>query len=155
MAGSFSAAFHQIVQKTINESTDAPVSGLTASTWHLFLTHTTLTDSFLITDTGRMAQGATDFHQNITNSTATWTVPTATSPSVFQNKVDIVMSTGNFAAPSQTTIKGWFAASLNSTSAGTVYGWGDVTPTQTVSTGNTVQFTTGQLVFTLGGGTAT
>jgi hypothetical protein len=155
MAGSFSAAFHQIVQKTIQEATDAPVSGLTASTWHLFLTHTTLTDAYLITDTGRMAGNSTDFHTQFVNSTATWTVANATSPSVFQNKVVITVTTGNFAAPAQTTIKGWFVASANSTAAGTIYAWGDVSPTQTVSTGNTVQFSTGDLVFTLGGGTAT
>jgi len=156
MAGSFTAAGFQEIMQTIQEATGAPVAdGPFASTWHLQLTHTTLNDTHLITDTGRMAQGATDFHQKFTNSTATWTLAGATSPSSFQNKVVITVTTGNFSAPSQTTIKGWYVASAQSTAAGTIYAWGDVTPTQTVSTGNTVQFSTGDLVFTLGGGTAT
>lgn len=155
MAGSFSAAFHQDIMETIQEATGAPVSGLTASTWHLFLTHTTLNDTYLITDTGRMGGNSTDFHTQFTNSTATWTLAGATSPSAFQNKVVITVTTGNFSAPAQTTIKGWFVASANSTTAGTIYAFGDVTPNQVVSTGNTVQFSTGALQFILGGGTAT
>ncbi len=137
-------------------ATGAPALPLAPTTTHLILTHTTLTDAFLITDTGRMAgANSTDFHQQIANTTATWTLPTATSPSVFQNKVVITMSTGNFSAPAETTIKGWFMASTNSTAAGRIIAWGDVTPNQTVSTGNTIQFSTGDLVVTMGGGTAT
>lgn len=155
MAGSFSAAFHNDIMETIQEATGAPVSGLTAATWHLFLTHTTLTDTYLITDTGRMAGNSTDFHTQFTNSTATWALANTTSPITFNNKVVLTVTTGNFAAPTQTTIKGWFVASLNSTTTGIIYAFGDVTPTQVVSTGNTVQFSTGDLTFTLGGGTAT
>ncbi len=156
MAGSYSAAFAQIIQQVIQNATGAIVDGITATTWHIILTHTTLTDAYLITDTGRMAgANSTDFHQQVTATTALFTLATSTSPSRFQNKVDIVMSTGNFAAPAQTTIKGWFAASTNSTAAGTIYAWGDVTPNQVVSTGNTVQFSTGDLTFDLGGGAST
>ena len=156
MAGSFSAEFLQDVMQTIQEATGAPVAdGPAASTWHLQLTHTTLNDTHLITDTGRMAQGSTDFHTKFTNSTATWTLAGNTSPSSIQNKVVITVTTGNFSAPSQTTIKGWYLASANSTAAGTIYAWGDVSPTQTVSTGNTVQFSTGDLVISMGGGAAT
>ncbi len=155
-SGSYSALFMQEIQETVMNATGAPALPLAATTAHLILTHTTLTDAYLITDTGRMAGSlSTDFTQAIANTTATWTLPTATSPSVFQNKVDIVVSTGNFSAPSETTIKGWFLASTNSTAAGRIYAWGDVTPNQTVSTGNTIQFSTGDLTFTLGGGTAT
>jgi hypothetical protein len=146
----------QELQETVMNATAAPALPLAPTTAHLILTHTTLTDAYLITDTGRMAgANSTDFQQQIANTTATWTLPTATSPSVFQNKVVITITTGNFAAPAETTIKGWFMASTNSTSAGRIIAWGDVSPTQTVSTGNTVQFSTGDLVFTLGGGTAT
>jgi hypothetical protein len=155
VAGSFSAEFLNDIMETVQEATGAPVSGLAASTWHLFLTHTTLTDTYLITDTGRMAGNSTDFHTQFVNSTATWTLSGSTSPITFNNKVVITVTTGNFAAPAQTTIKGWFTASANSTTAGKIYAWGDVTPTQVVSTGNTVQFSTGDLTFTLGGGTAT
>ncbi len=156
MAGGFSAEFLQDVMQTIQEATGAPVAdGPAASTWHLVLTHTTLNDTYLITDTGRMAQGSTDFQTSFINSTASWTLASATSPSSFQNKVVITVTTGNFSAPSETTIKGWFVASSASTSAGTIYAWGDVTPNQVVSTGNTVQFSTGDLVLSMGGGTAT
>ncbi len=156
MAGSFSAEALQDIMQTIQEATGAPVAdGPFASTWHLFLTHTTLNDTYLITDTGRMGGNSTDFHTSFTNSTATWTLASATSPSSFQNKVTITVTTGNFSAPSETTAQGWFVASANSTTAGTIYAWGDLNPTQTVSTGNTIQFNTGDLVFTLGGGTAT
>lgn len=153
MAGSFSALFMQEIMEIVQQATGAPAT-LTPTTTHLILTHTTLNDSYLITDTGRMAgANSTDFQQQIANSTATWTLANATSPIVFQNKVDIVISTGNFAAPAETTIKGWFWASTNSTSAGRIYAWGDVTPNQVVSTGNPVQFSTGALVFRLGGTT--
>jgi hypothetical protein len=156
MAGSYSALFMQELQETVMNATAAPALPLAPTTAHLILTHTTLTDAYLITDTGRMAGSlSTDFTQQIANTTATWTLPTATSPSVFQNKVVITITTGNFSAPAETTIKGWFMASTNSTSAGRIIAWGDVSPTQVVSTGNTVQFSTGDLVFTLGGGTAT
>ena len=156
MAGAYSAQFAKIIQDVVSNATGATVDGLTASTWHIILTHTTLTDAYLITDTGRMAgANSTDFQQQLVSSTATWTLASSTSPSRFENKVDIVISTGNFAAPAETTIKGWFAASTNSTAAGVIYGWGDVTPNQVVSTGNTVQFSTGDLTFDLGGGAST
>ncbi len=154
-SGSYSALFMQELQEQVMNATAAPALQAPTTT-HIILTHTTLTDTYLITDTGRMAgANSTDFHIQLANTTATWTLPTATSPSVFQNKVDIVISTGNFSAPAETTIKGWFMASTNSTSAGRIIAWGNVTPNQTVSTGNTVQFSTGDLTFTLGGGTAT
>ena len=155
-SGSYSALFMQELQETAMNATAAPALPLAPTTTHIILTHTTLTDAYLITDTGRMAgANSTDFTAQIANTTATWTLPTATSPSVFQNKIDIVVSTGNFSAPSETTIKGWFMASTRSTSAGRIIAWGDVTPNQTVSTGNTIQFSTGDLTISMGGGTAT
>ena len=156
MPGAYSDLFAQELQETVMNATAAPALPLAPTTTHIILTHTTLTDAYLITDTGRMAgANSTDFTAQIANTTATWTLPTATSPSVFQNKVVITISTGNFSAPAESTIKGFFLASTNSTSAGRIIAWGDVTPNQTVSTGNTVSFATGALVFTLGGGTAT
>ncbi len=155
MAGGYSALFLQEMQETVMNATAAPAL-LAPTTTHLILTHTTLNDTFLITDTGRMAgANSTDFQQQIANTTATWSLPTATSPSVFDNKGIITVSTGNFSAPSETTIQGWFMASTNSTAAGRIIAWGDVTPNQTVSTGNTVSFAVSALSFTLGGGTAT
>ena len=156
MAGGYGSLFMQELQETVMNATAAPALPLAPTTTHIILTHTTLNDAYVITDTGRMAgANSTDFTAQIANTTATWSLPTATSPSAFDNKVVITISTGNFAAPSETTIKGWFMASTRSTSAGRIIAWGDVTPTQVVSTGNTVSFSTGALVFTLGGGTAT
>lgn len=156
MAGGYSALFMQELQETVMNATAAPALPLAPTTTHIILTHTTLTDTYLVTDTGRMAgANSTDFTAQIANTTATWSLPTATSPSVFDNKVVITVSTGNFSAPAETTIKGWFMASTSSTAAGRVIAWGDVTPNQTVSTGNTVSFAVSALTFTLGGGTAT
>ncbi|KKK63299.1 hypothetical protein LCGC14_2995670, partial [marine sediment metagenome] len=109
MAGGYGALFLQELQETVMNATAAPALPLAPTTTHIILTHTTLTDTYLITDTGRMAgANSTDFTAQIANTTATWSLPTATSPSVFQNKIDIVISTGNFSAPAETTIKGWF-----------------------------------------------
>ncbi len=154
MAGGFSAAFLQDILQTVQDATGAPAP-LSASTQWLILNHTTWNDTKPITDSGRMGANSTDFHYKFTNSTANWTLASATSPSSFNNKVVFTITTGDFSAPAQTTIKSFIIASTNSTSAGTIYAWGDISPTQAVSTGNTVQFTTGQLVFNLGGGTAT
>lgn len=155
MAGSFTNDFFADIAQTIQDATGAPAT-LSAATWWVVLYHTTLNDTISITDTGRMAQGSSAFTAKFTNSTATWTLvaDAATSPATWQNKVTITVTTGNFSAPTQTTIKSFILASANSTAAGTVYAWGDVTPNQTVSTGNTVQFSTGTLVLTLGGATA-
>ncbi len=156
MAGSYSALFAQELQETVMNATAAPALPLAPTTTHIILTHTTLNDAYVITDTGRMAgANSTDFTAQIANTTATWSLPTATSPSVFDNKVVITVSPGHFSAPAETTIHGGFMASTRSTAAGRVIAWGDVSPTQTVSTGNTVSFATGTLTFTLGGGTAT
>jgi len=154
MPGSFSAEFMNSIMENIQDSTASGAS-ITAATWHLILTHTTLTDTYLITDTGRMAQGSTDFQSKFTNSTATWSLANATSPVTFNNKVVLTVTTGNFSAPAQTTIKGFFLADSASTAAGEIYAWGNVSPTQVVSTGNTVQFSTGDIVVNMGGGTST
>jgi len=154
MAGSFTAAFLQDIMHTVQDATSQQ-SPLAAATLHVLLFHTTLNDTHVITDTGRMAASDTDFQIKFTNSTANWTLAGGTSPSVFQNKTVITVTTGDFAAPAQTTIKAFAIAESASTAAGRVIAWGDISPTQTVSTGNTIQFSTGDLTFTLGGGTAT
>ena len=154
MAGSYSAAFLQDIQHTIQDAT-AQTAPLAAATLFIQLYHTTMNDTKLITDTGRVGANATGFQIKFTNSTANFTLAGATSPSVFQNKVVITVSTGNFSAPSETTIKAFHIAEAVSTAAGRIIAWGDISPTQAVSTGNTIQFSTGALSFTLGGGTAT
>ena len=154
MPGSFSAAFIQDIMHVIQDATSQQ-SPLAASTLFLQLYHTTMNDTKLITDTGRMGANATGFQIKFTNSTANFTLAGGTSPSVFQNKTVITVSTGNFSAPAQTTIQSFHIAEAVSTAAGRIIAWGDVTPNQTVSTGNTIQFSTGDLTFTLGGGTAT
>ncbi len=154
MAGSFTAAFLADIMHVVQDATSQQAP-LAAATWHVTLYHTTLTDTVVIGDTGRMGAGSTDFQIKFTNSTANFTLAGGTSPSVFQNKTVITVTTGDFAAPAAATIKAFTIAEAASTSAGRVIAWGDITPTQAVSTGNTIQFSTGALKFTLGGGTAT
>lgn len=151
MPGSFSAEFEQDLLNWVQNSTAAPTAPSTDT--FIILYHTTLTDATLITDTGRVGQGSTAFTEPVGNTTNTWTLAGATSPSSFTNKVVITISTGNFAAPAQTTVKGFLWTEASSTSAGRVLGWGNISPTQTISTGNTIQFSTGDLIISLGGST--
>ena len=156
MAGSFTEEFMADIAQTIQEATGAPAT-LSAATWVLTLYHTTLNDTVTALDTGRMSAGSTDFQIKLTNSTATWTLvaDASTTPATWNNKVVITVTTGDFTAPAESTVKAFALQSSTSTGSGVVYAWGDVSPTQALSTGNTVQFSTGDLVFTLGGGTAT
>ena len=60
----------QELQETVMNATAAPALPLAPTTAHIILTHTTLTDAFLITDTGRMAgANSTDFQHTVTNTT--------------------------------------------------------------------------------------
>ena len=154
MAGSFTAEFYQDVMHVIQDAT-AQESPLAAATLHVLLFHTTLNDTILITDTGRMAASDTDFQIKFTNSTANFTLANATSPSLYQNKTTITVTTGDFSAPAESTIQAFVISESASTTAGRIIAWGDISPTQAVSTGNTIQFSTGALTFTLGGGAAT
>ncbi len=137
MAGSLTALALQDVAGILQNATAAP-AGFSTDLW-VNLYHTTLTDAVVIATTGRLGD---DFQQAIDNTTAVWTLAGSTSPSKFENKVVITVTT---AAASTGTVRAFALQDTSSTSAGNIVAWGDVTPIQTVTTGNTVQFTTGAL----------
>jgi hypothetical protein len=110
--------------------------------FHLY--NTTLTDAATPATTGRCA--GTGYNPvNKVNSTATWTNPTTASPSATENKVEISYTTS--AGASWGTIKAVLITSSSGT-GGVGYYWGDISPTQTVSSGNIVKFSTGALDIT-------
>ncbi len=114
--------------------------------FHLY--NTTLNDSATPATTGRCASTAAADNYNPvskTNTTATWTNPTTASPSATENKVEISFTT------SASTGWGTVQAVLITSSSGTggvAYWWGDISPTQAISAGNIVKFSTGALDIT-------
>lgn len=147
MAGSLTAAAIQDLLQILQNATGAP-SGFSTDLW-LNCYNSTLTDAVTLTTTGRLGD---NFQVAVDNTTATWTLASATSPSSFQNKVAINVTT---AAASTGTVKAFTLQDSSSTGSGNIVAWGDVTPNQTVTTGNSLTFSTGRLVFTLGGGSGT
>lgn len=155
MAGSFTAAFSQAIMERIITKTTADLLG---STVWLHLYSSTIDDTVGFATTGRVGTtaAATNYDSvSIVNSTTTWTVPSSTSPSTFENKIVLSATPSSGASTGWQTIKAFALASSSSTSAGLYWAWGDVIPNQTVSAGNTVQMATGALDITLGGGAAT
>ncbi len=145
MAGSLTALELQRLVHIVQNATGAP-AGVSTNLW-LNLYHTTLTDAVVIGTTGRLGD---NFQTSVENTTGTWTLAGATSPSLFQNKIDITVTT---AAASTATVRAFTLQDTSSTSAGNIIVWGDVSPVQTVTTGNTVKFSTGALTFAIGGTT--
>lgn len=145
MAGSLTALELQRLTQIVQNATGAP-AGVSTNLW-MNLYHTTLTDAVVIGTTGRLGD---NFQTSVENTTGTWTLAGATSPSLFQNKIAITVTT---AAASTATVKAFTLQDTSSTSAGNIIAWGDVTPNQTVTTGNTVTFSTGALTFAIGGTT--
>ena len=156
MAGSYTAAYaKEISDQMVNASTAS--TGLPA-TVHLHLYSSTIDDTVVFGTTGRVGStAAADNYDSIsiTNSTTTWTLPTSTSPTTFENKIVLTVTPASGASTGWQTIKAFALSDDSSTTAGLYFVWGDVTPNQTVSEGNTVQFATGALDITLGGGAAT
>lgn len=152
MAGSFTDDFLQDIMEVVQNATGAPAT-LSSTAWSIHLYHTTLTDQVALGTTGRI--GAADSIKTISNTTTTWTLASSTSPSSFQNKIVISFTTSASTGFGGSTAKAFTVQSGTSTAAGTIYAWGDISPTQVISSGNAVQFSTGDLVFNLGGGTAT
>ncbi len=146
MAGSLTATELSRLAQIIQNATAAPAGVSTDLFLNLY--HTTLTDAVVIGTTGRLGD---NFQTTaIDNTTATWTLASSTSPATFNNKVVVTVTT---AAATTATVKAFTLQDTSSTSAGNIIMWGDVTPNQTVTTGNTVQFSTGALTFTIGGTT--
>ena len=146
MAGSLTAAVLSDFAQILQNATGAP-AGI-GTTFFLNLYSSTLTDAVALGTAGRLGDNfqSTGFN----NTTATWTLASSTSPSTFNNKIVITVTT---AAATTATVKAFAIQDTSTTSAGNIILWGDVTPNQTVTTGNTVQFSTGALTFTIGGTT--
>lgn len=106
-------------------------------TLYLSLWNSTLNDSLNAATTGECA-GANYARVAITNSSASWTNASAGSK---QNKVAITFTTN--ASTGWGTIRA--AALGDSTTGGNYFYWGDIAP-QTISPGNTVQFSTGTII---------
>lgn len=142
MAGSLTRAFQQTVLNNIVRKSTADLTG---STWWIHLFNSTLTDAATPASTGRCV-GTGYTPKKITNSTASWVAPTAASPSATENKNVITFTTA--AGANWGTIKAVLITSSSGT-GGNGYWWMDVTPNQAVSTGNTVQISTGAIDLTL------
>ena len=145
MAGSFTAAVLSDLLQIVQNATGAP-AGFTTD-MYLNLYGSTLTDAVALGTTGRLGD---NFQIEFDNTTAVWSLASSTSPATFNNKVVITVTT---AAASTATVKAFAVQDTSTTSAGNIIFWGDVTPNQVVTTGNTVQFSTGTLTVTLGGTT--
>ena len=139
-----SQAFQQDVLQTIVDATGAPAP-LARSTWWFHLYNTTLADGNTPATTGRCA-GTGYTPKKAAGSTGFWTGPTLASPSATENKTVITYTTN--AGASWGTIKAVQIASSSGT-GGVSYWWADVSPTQAVSSGNTVRWSTGSLDLTL------
>jgi hypothetical protein len=141
--GSKSRAFQADVLETIQNATGAPAT-LTAATMWFHLYNVQLADQNTPATTGRCAGANYDSVKKV-NSTATWTLASAASPSAMENKVTIVFTTN--ASTGWGTIKAVQITSSSGT-GGVSYYWADVSPNQTVTAGNTVQLSTGGLEIT-------
>ncbi len=145
MAGSLTAAVLSDVAQILQNATGAPAGFSTSLFLNLYLS--TLTDAVALGTTGRLGD---NFQTTVSNTTSVWSLASSTSPATFNNKVVITVTT---AAASTGTVKAFTLQDTSTTSAGNIIMWGDVTPNQVVSTGNTVQFSTGALSVTIGGTT--
>ena len=111
-----------------------------ASTMWIARTNTTLTDAWTPLDTGEVPKATTNYVRfKFTNSTASnWTKGTTGG---VVNKATFTFTTS--ATTGWGTIKGFAIVDSSSTASGNSWVWGDVSPNQTVASGNTVRFTTG------------
>jgi hypothetical protein len=141
MAGNKLQSFKaDVLERIVRGST----ADLTATTMWIHLYNTTLNDADTPASTGRCA-GTGYNPANVTNSTDTWTNPSTASPSATENKIEISYTTS--AGSGWGTIQAIMITSSSGT-GGVGYYWGDVSPTQAISTGNIVKFSTGAIDIT-------
>lgn len=88
--------------------------------------------------------GSTYADVAVTNSSNNWTNSTAGGSKT--NKTTIQFTTA--AGADWGTIKSFAILDTNSTTAGNVLYWGDLTASQAISSGNVVRFSTGAIVIT-------
>lgn len=146
MAGGWTDDFNQDVMQTVVDATGAPAT-LTDSTWFAHLYHTTLNSAATPATTGR-CPGGNYTPVKFTNSTATWTAPSASSASSVQNKVTLTFTTDASTGWADDGALKSFLLTSSSGTGGTAYYWADLDSQQTVSAGNTVRFSTGSIVLT-------
>ena len=143
MAGSKSDWFENVVLDSILGKSSTELStGKVAATVYVALFNSTINDTWTPLSTGECA-GSTYAREPVTNSPASWTNSTGGSKT---NKVVVEFTTA--AGSDWGTVKSFAIMDTNSTSAGNIYYWGDLTANQTIATGNTVQFSTGAIVVT-------
>lgn len=91
---------------------------------------------------GTICAGSTYADIAVTNSSANWTNSTAGGSKT--NKTTITFTTA--AGSDWGTIQSFAILDTNSTTAGNVLYWGDLTASQAISSGNVVRFSTGAIV---------
>ena len=149
MAGSKSNEFSADVLDLMMGFSTAPLVGpsATGGMWiHLY--NTTLNSTSDPATTGRV--GTTAAADNylpilLASSSDQWNAPTTADPAVTSNTSEIVFTA------SASTGWGLVKSVLITSSSGTggiSYWWGDLTTEQTISSGNTVKFSTAALVIT-------
>lgn len=142
MAGSKSNWYENIVlDHALGRSTTALSTGANA-TLYVALWNSTINDTWTSTSTGECA-GSTYARVAVTNSSANWTNSTAGSK---QNKTVIQFTTS--AGSDWGTVQAFSIMDGNSTTTGNILYWGDLTVNQTISSGNTVRFSTGTVIVT-------
>ena len=142
MAGSKSDWLEDaVLDHLLGKSSTGLSTGAVAATVYVALYNTTVNDT--VTSLTDECAGSTYARVAVTNSSANWTNSTAGSK---QNKTVVEFTTA--AGRDWGTVKAFAIHDSNSTAAGNVYYWGDLTANQTIATGNTVQFSTGALVVT-------
>ena len=144
MAGSKSDWLENVVLDSIlgKSSTELSTgSGGIPSTVYVRLYNSTINDAATAA-TDRCA-GSTYADVNVANSSANWTNAASGSK---QNKTEIVFT--NSAGSDWGTIKSFAILDTNSTTTGNVLYWGDLTSSQSISSGNVVRFSTAAIVIT-------
>lgn len=146
MAGSKSDAMEDIVLDSIlgksSTSLSTANSGINPSTLWVGLWNSTLNNASTPATDGQCA-GSTYARVNVNNSSTVWTNASAGSKN---NKFVIEFTTS--AGSDWGTIKAFGIMTQNSTTAGSLLYWGDLTSQQVISSGNVVRFSTGAIVVT-------
>ena len=151
MAGSKSNWLEDLVlDSVLGKSSTNLSTAAVPGTVYVVLYNSTVNDTWTSTSTGQCAGSTyTRSMGSVTNSSANWTNSTAGSK---QNKTVIQFTTS--AGSDWGTIQSFAILTSTSTVAGgdgstnSVLYWGDLTSSQVISAGNTVQFSTGAIVIT-------
>lgn len=144
MAGSKSDYLENVVLDSILGKSSTALStgsGGVADTVYLALYNSTINDT--VTSLTDECAGTTYARLAVTNSSASWRNSSGGSKT---NKITMTFTTA--AGSDWGTVKSFAIHDGNSTSAGNVYYWGDLSSNQTISSGNVVRFSTGAIVVT-------